>query len=226
MAKVKICGLRRMEDVEIINQLLPDYVGFVFAPSKRQITREQAMKLHKYLNEQVSSVGVFVNEDRNRIIDYLDSGIIHLAQLHGNESEDDIIYIKQHTKKSVIKAVSVTSREDILRWKDSSADYLLFDHGAGGSGKTFAWEELRACQGGRKPFFLAGGINQDNIMEALELQPYGIDVSSGVETNGYKDEQKIMKLITSIRTSVVNERSHLCQKEDLGFMEDSTFQRP
>jgi phosphoribosylanthranilate isomerase len=192
--KVKICGLSRVEDISYVNEVKPDYVGFVFAHSRRQVSVEQAEKLRKLLAPGIEAVGVFVNSPVEVILTLLEVGVIDIAQLHGEETEDDIRRIKEESGKPVIKAVQVREPGDVEAWQESSADYLLFDSGSG-SGEIFDWTLLQGNI--RKPFFLAGGLHADNLTEAcvrLESQgitPYGVDVSSGVETAGKKDLEKI-----------------------------------
>lgn len=197
MTKIKICGLTRPEDIEAVNQYKPDYIGFVFAKnSRRFINAKQAADLKKQLLDDIMAVGVFVNEAKEVIADLLIHDIIDAAQLHGNETESEIRWIKTRTGKQVIKAVSVQSRSDPVRWSGSQADYLLFDHGAGGTGKAFDWNLITDCG---KPFFLAGGINIQNLSMALSKGAYGIDLSGGVETDGKKDPKKIAAVIEAVR---------------------------
>lgn len=196
MSKIKICGLKRIEDIEAANLYKPDYVGFVMAPGRRQVTEQQASQLKKSLCKDIQAVGVFVNEKRDYIAGLLEGGIIDIAQLHGEETEEDVVWLKEHTGKPVIKAVSVKSAEDIRRWRDSSADYLLLDNGAGGTGKTFDWNVIGDFN---KQYFLAGGLNGANIEDALKLNPYCVDISGGVETDGYKDAYKIKQVIDIVR---------------------------
>lgn len=188
--KIKICGLSREQDIEYANLVRPDYIGFVFARSRRQVTPEQAARLRGMLSKEVEAVGVFVDESPERIIRCLQEGTIELAQLHGEEKEEDIRRIRKETGKQVIKAVKVRSRRDIYGWLDSEADYLLFDHGQG-TGHCFDWKLLKGID---RPFFLAGGVGLDNIREAKKLGPYAVDISSGAEKDGYKDLEK-MKLL-------------------------------
>ena len=151
--KIKICGLFRDEDIDYANQVRSDYVGFVFAPSRRQISKEQAEKFKQQLLPSIQTVGVFVNAPVEEVIAYLMDGIIDIAQLHGDETEEDIRYIKAVTKSQVIKAVKVHCSQEVEAWLDSEADYLLFDSGAG-SGKIFDWQLLGDVN---RDFFLAGG---------------------------------------------------------------------
>ena len=190
--KIKFCGLFREEDIEYVNKLNPDYIGFVFAKSKRQITKEKAIDLKNKLKSNTKVVGVFVDEDIEKIIDLLSNGVIDIAQLHGNEREEDIKTIKEKTKKQVIKAIRVTSTEDIEIWKNSCADFLLLDNGQG-TGKAFDWNNVKNLN---RPFFLAGGLSIDNIREAIEkVSPMAIDISSGIESNGVKDYEKMKEVM-------------------------------
>ncbi len=190
--KIKFCGLFREEDIEYVNKLNPDYIGFVFAKSKRQITKEKAIDLKNKLKSNTKVVGVFVDEDIEKIIDLLSNGVIDIAQLHGNEREEDIKNIKNKSKKQVIKAIRVTTSEDIESWKNSCADFLLLDNGQG-TGKTFDWNNIKNLN---RPFFLAGGLSIDNIKEAIEkVSPMAIDISSGIESNGVKDYEKMKEVM-------------------------------
>lgn len=193
--KIKICGLFRREDIEYANRVHPDYIGFVFYDrSKRYVSLKQAAELRKSLEPGILAVGVFVNAPCGEIIGLLEDGIIDIAQLHGEETEEDIQYIQAVTHKPVIKAVKVRNRYDVEAWLDSSADYLLFDSGMG-SGVAFAWELLSGVE---REYFLAGGLSAGNLREALErISPYAVDLSSGVETDGRKDFEK-MQAVTDI----------------------------
>ncbi len=199
MTKLKICGLTSMSDIEIVNQYRPDYIGFVFAKSRRQIDVKTAKKLKSGLGHGIQAVGVFVNEDMNTIIELLNHKIIDLAQLHGNETEEMINIIKTKTGKPVIKAISVYQEQDILQWKNSCVDYLLLDHGAGGTGQCFDWNLIPEI---KIPFFLAGGITAENVQKALRIKPFGIDTSSGVETDGIKDALKIKEIVNIVKNNV------------------------
>lgn len=206
--KVKICGLRREEDICCVNAYLPDYIGFVFYPkSKRYVTGEQAQQLKEKLDPRIRAVGVFVNADPDEVIALLQKNIIDIAQLHGQESEEELRKIREQTGKSVIRAVKVTEETNLQEAYQTDADYILLDNGMG-SGKPFPWdvilkqlaqeelqEEIR-----RKPFFLAGGISLENMERAAEaFRPYALDLSSSVETDGVKDPGKIRKLMEMIR---------------------------
>ncbi|MFV0364765.1 MAG: phosphoribosylanthranilate isomerase [Suipraeoptans sp.] len=196
MTKVKICGLKRTEDTKIVNEYLPEYAGFVFANSKRKIDIETAKILRAHLDNRIKVVGVFVDEDINVIVDMVKSGIIDMVQLHGGESEEYIGKLKEEVKAPIIKAFGIKNKDDIGAAMQSLADYILLDNHIPGSGKSFDWDYLASIN---RKFFLAGGINPQNIDKALEANPHVIDVSSGVETNGFKDKAKIEEIIRRIR---------------------------
>lgn len=203
--KIKICGLKRMEDIWYANEVKPDYIGFVFAPSKRQINYEQAKKLKQQLNKEILVVGVFVNASIKEIGNCLQDGTIDVVQLHGNESNEYIKMLRTELKMSkldankyisIIKVVTVTNIEDIKKCTPSEADYLLYDSGRG-SGRSFNWEFLKESS---RPYFLAGGICEENIRQAIEAENlFCIDVSSGAEINGVKDLEKMRKLVDAVR---------------------------
>lgn len=198
MVKIKICGLRRLEDIEIVNKYKPDYIGFVFADSKRKVTHELASELKGKLDSEIISVGVFVDADIDEIMKLYSENIIDIAQLHGNESEDYIKKLKENTnyKLKVINAIEMNDEMDLLEYDNSIADFLLLDSGKG-SGKTFNWRLIRTDL--KKDFFLAGGINSKNIGDAInEFSPYAIDLSSSLETDGFKDEIKIREIMEVI----------------------------
>ncbi len=195
--KIKICGLTRPEDIQTVNICQPDYIGFVFADkSRRHVTVEQAADLKSRLSKDIMAIGVFVNEAKEQIAQLLECKVIDAAQLHGQESEAEVRWIKEQAGRPVIKAVSVQSRQDIDLWADSQADYLLFDNGAGGTGQVFDWSLL---SGYAKPYFLAGGLNSSNVGQALAMNVYAVDVSGGVESGGRKDQAKIAEIIRIVR---------------------------
>lgn len=200
--KIKICGLTRPEDIACVNRLLPDYIGFVFWPgSRRYVSAEQAMRLKASLSPEIKVVGVFVNAPVEEITELLWEGVIDMAQLHGEEPEEAVRRIRELTGKPVIRAVKVRSCRDVEKWQDSTADYLLFDSGMGG-GRTFDWSLL---QGVKRPYFLAGGLGADNLEQALaQVRPYGVDLSSSLETDGCKDPQKIHQVMEMIRSGRQN----------------------
>lgn len=201
MAKVKICGLTREEDIGMVNRYQPDYIGFVFADSKRKVTKEDAARLKKLLDTNIQAVGVFVNAAITDILELCRENIIDVIQLHGDEEEDYIQTLKKNLPNPIIKAVRPISKEDIEKELALSADYLLADTYIkgqyGGSGKTFDWSILPA---NAEKIFLAGGLNTGNAEEAiLTCNPYCVDISSGVETDGLKDAAKVKAFIDIVR---------------------------
>lgn len=200
--QVKICGITRPADIDILNTVQPDYAGFVFAGmSRRYITPAKAEQLIKKLSPQIQKVGVFVDEQSAVIENLVRNLPLDVVQLHGNEDEATVQRIKQTTKAKVWKAVRVKNSGDIDKWQDSSADMLLFDtyskDSYGGTGEIFNWQLLRNI---KRPFILAGGLNTQNIARAIRTcRPYGVDISSGAETDYIKDKQKIKQLMLTIR---------------------------
>ncbi|MCL2045153.1 MAG: phosphoribosylanthranilate isomerase [Oscillospiraceae bacterium] len=200
MSKVKICGLRSFEDIAAVNSAMPDYIGFVFAESRRRIDFETATMLKNRLDGNIKAVGVFVNENAEIIIDLCNHGVIDMIQLHGDEDGKYIENLKNSCSCPVIKSVSVY---DAIPAYPKNADFLLFDTLStqrGGSGEAFQHEILIGFN--EKPYFIAGGLTVHNISQAITmLQPYGVDTSSGVETNGLKDPIKIHDFVKAVRTS-------------------------
>lgn len=198
MVKIKICGLKRLEDIELINKYKPDYIGFVFADSKRKVTHNLADQMKKNLDKSIKSVGVFVDADIDEILKLYNRGIIEIAQLHGREDEEYIKKLKQksNNKLKIIKAIEISDENDLNGYDNSAADYLLLDSGKG-SGKTFDWDLIKKDL--KKEFFLAGGLNAENIPEAIgQFNPHAVDLSSSLEVNGYKDENKIKEIMEAI----------------------------
>ena len=210
--KVKMCGISKVETIPAVVEAKPDYMGLVFAPSKRQVTVEQAKilieELHKqcinhYDTKVVKTVGVFVNETLDNLVRIADTANLDAVQLHGDEDEAFIQSLKERTNVEVWKAVQIRSAADAEKWIDSSAEMLLFDayhkDERGGTGEVFDWSSLDAFE---RPFMLAGGIDSTNVARAIRtVRPYGIDISSGIETNGMKDDKKITaftKIVKSI----------------------------
>jgi len=196
MIKIKFCGLTRLEDVEFANKLTPDYIGFVFAEkSRRRVTVEQAAQLRKFLDAKILSVGVFVNENIFNVAEICNRGIIDAIQLHGNEDENYIAELRTLTDKIIIKAFKVTNEEILKHAETCAADYVLLDGGAG-DGKTFDWQLLKNF---RRKYFLAGGLTVENVRDAIKfLNPYAVDVSSGIETDGVKNFDKMRKFIRAV----------------------------
>ena len=196
MTKIKLCGLTRLTDIQTVNQLKSDYIGFVFAPkSKRYIKPEQAAELKTFLDPEIAAVGVFVNEVPETIAALLNQNIIDLAQLHGSEDETYIQRLRHLTTKPLIKAFKINNKADLESAENSSADFILLDAGAG-DGQTFDWDILKYFT---RPYFLAGGLNPLNVKAAIEkLSPYAVDVSSGIETNGAKDAVKMKSFVAAV----------------------------
>ena len=197
MTRIKFCGLTRKCDIEAVNELGPEYIGFVFWPrSKRVVTREQASELKAMLDPSIKAVGVFVDEDIEVVKSLLNDDIIDIAQLHGSEDGTYINDLKMSTGKPVIKAFKIRSEDDGRQAEESLADMVLLDSGMG-TGKTFNWEIIK---GVNRPYFLAGGLAPDNAAEAIrELHPYALDVSSGIETEGIKDTKKMTDFYEAVR---------------------------
>ena len=198
LTKVKLCGLTSLCDIEAVNLLKPDYIGFVFAPkSKRYISKETAYQLKQQLDSSILAVGVFVNEKPEIIAALLEEGIINLAQLHGTENEIYITQLRTLTDKPIIQAFRIDTPEDADVAEKCSADYILLDSGTGGTGTAFDWTLLKNI---KRPYFLAGGLTPENVGTAVKtLSPYGVDVSSGIETNGLKDKDKMKALLSAVR---------------------------
>jgi phosphoribosylanthranilate isomerase len=197
MTKIKLCGLSRPCDIEAANRVKPEYIGFVFAQkSKRYVAPEDAAALKQLLAPEIKAVGVFVDETPETIADLLNRGVIDIAQLHGHESEDDIRRLRALTDRPIIRAFRVATQQDVAAARQSTADYILLDSGAG-TGKVFDWSLLQDVG---RPYFLAGGLSPDNVGEAVAaLHPYAADVSSGIETDGVKDETKMAAFAAAVR---------------------------
>lgn len=215
MIHVKFCGLRRPEDIEAVNRLQPDFAGFVFAKSKRQITKEQAAELKRKLEPKIKTVAVLVNMPVEEAVALSNGGIADLLQLHGDEDAAYIAKLKTLTEAKIIKAIRLRSGEPTanagLLAEAAQADYYLFDtfipDAYGGTGKTFSLSLLNSLPID-KPFFLAGGLDAENVAEIIRqvredarLLPYfyGVDVSGGIETDGYKDAAKMEAFMKAIQ---------------------------
>lgn len=197
MTKIKLCGLSRPCDIEAVNELKPDYIGFVFAPeSRRYVTYEKAEELKRRLSPEIRAVGVFVNELPQNVARLLQNGIIDMAQLHGDEDEDYIAKLRLLTDKKIIRAFCIKTADDIKIAAQSEADYILLDSGAG-TGTVFDWEYVKSIG---RPYFLAGGLDAGNAAGAVRaLHPFAVDVSSGIETDGVKDKIKIAAFVAAVR---------------------------
>ena len=220
--KVKMCGISKIETIPAVIEANPDYMGLVFAPSKRQVTVDQAKSLVKELHKQygnrysrdevqcsndvvqefIKTVGIFVNETLDNLVTIATEVNLDAVQLHGDEDEAFIQSLKERTNVEVWKAVQIRSAADAEAWIDSSADMLLFDayhkDERGGMGEVFDWSCLDEFE---RPFMLAGGIDSTNVARAIRtVRPYGIDISSGIETEGVKDDEKIKAFTNIVRT--------------------------
>ena len=197
MTKIKFCGLTRPCDIEAANEIKPDYIGFVFAPkSKRRVSYKQAVDLKNLLSKEIKAVGVFLDEDIDQVISLLNLGIIDAAQLHGSESAEYIKRLQKETGKPVIKAFQIRGEADVSAAENTIADYIILDAGTG-EGKTFDWELIKEF---KKPYFLAGGLNPGNVNDAMrQLHPYALDVSTGIETDGFKDKKKMAEFAAAVR---------------------------
>lgn len=206
MTKIKICGLSRREDIESVNMVSPDYIGFImgFPKSHRNITIERAKILRAGLKEGIQVVGVFVDAEISTIVDACAQKVIDIIQLHGRE---DIRYIERlkavlasvEVQAKIIKAIQVKSKEDLTLIKEVPADMILLDAGMG-DGKLFSQEQMDLLKSVNRDYFLAGGLNPENVSELLEsLHPFGVDVSSGVETEKKKDRKKIRRFVQNVR---------------------------
>ena len=204
MTKIKLCGMTCPADIAAANRLKPDYVGFVFAQkSRRCVTPETAAKLRALLAPEIRAVGVFVNAAPEQVAALLEQGVLDAAQLHGQEDEAYLADLRNRTKKPLIRAFRVETAQDLAAAMHSTADCVLLDSGTGGTGKAFDWTLLEHF--GRE-YFLAGGLNAENVAQAVRrLAPFGVDVSSGIETNGRKDADKMAAFVAAVRNTERNE---------------------
>lgn len=198
MTKIKICGLRRDEDIGIVNDYMPDYAGFIidFPASFRSLPHEEVKNLTSKLDKRILPVGVFVDSPMEIVIELLKENVIGAAQLHGSESPEYIMKVQEATGKPVIKSFIMKDEEILEAAESSPASMILLDAGKG-SGQTFNWDLL---SGFSRPYFLAGGISEENISHAINtLRPYAVDISSSVETDRFKDRQKVKNIIEIAR---------------------------
>ena len=195
MTKVKICGLSTKEAVKTAVSAGADYIGFVFAPSKRQVTVEQAIELAKFIPSHIQKVGVFVSPSRADLLEAIEKVGLDLVQVHGQVADD----LFEDLPCASIQAVQVDGDGHV---PNSQADYLLFDAPVAGSGQTFDWGQLDTTELAQ-PFFIAGGLNEDNVARAIQhFSPFAVDVSSGVETDGQKDHEKIRRFIERVKNGI------------------------
>lgn len=218
MPKIKICGIKTFADVEKVNKYLPEYIGFVFANTKRFVTDKQAYGMKQALAKTIQSVGVFVDEPIDHVINLCKQGILDVVQLHGTESETYIRELKSKTDITVIKAIKVQTVEQVQNLISEEADFILFDTykkgELGGTGARFSLElleevfaNMKAQKKTIKPYFLAGGLNCQNVTEVIAKMTesvgcYAVDVSTGVETDGIKDDKKIRQFIQNVRSVI------------------------
>ena len=214
MQKIKLCGMMKPCDIEYANRVKPDLVGFIFANTRRKISAAQAKEFRKALDAEIPAVGVFVNEDISVITSLVQDGCIDMIQLHGEEDADYIRRLREVCDAPVIKAVKVQTVEQIRQAAALPVDYLLLDtyrKGVlGGTGEAFDWELLRVAKIAAgdtaegalfgKPYFLAGGLHAGNLREAAAFGSYGLDVSSGIETDGSKDFTKMVEVMELLRS--------------------------
>ena len=195
MTKVKICGLSTKEAVKTAVSAGADYIGFVFAPSKRQVTLEQAAELAKFIPSHIQKVGVFVSPSRAELLEAIEKVGLDLVQVHGQVVDK----LFENLPCGSIQAVQVDEGGHV---PNSQADYLLFDAPVAGSGQTFDWGRLDTTELAQ-PFFIAGGLNEDNVARAIQhFSPFAVDVSSGVETDGQKDHEKIRRFIERVKNGI------------------------
>ena len=199
MTKIKICGLRRPEDIAYVNEAKPDFAGFIIdvPKSRRNVPREKVRELTALLSPEILPVGVFVNAPMETILSLVTDGTLKAVQLHGQESQSYLEKLKKQVAVPLIRAFSIRSPEDLTEAEKSPANFVLLDNGAGGTGETFDWSLLSSFD---RPFFLAGGLRLENITEAVSrFHPYALDLSSGVETDGYKDKENIIAAVAAVR---------------------------
>ena len=198
--KLKFCGLTREADIRAANETRPDYIGFVFAESRRRVTDEQAARLRALLSPGIQAVGVFVNDDPTHIALLANRGVIDLIQLHGSESAAYIQRLRTMTAAPIICALRVGKQTDIKQAESNLVDFLLLDtytkDAYGGSGRIFDWSLLGEVG---KPYFLAGGLNESNITRAMRTGAYALDLSSGIETDGVKDAEKMRRVAALVK---------------------------
>ncbi|MCR4739037.1 MAG: phosphoribosylanthranilate isomerase [Lachnospiraceae bacterium] len=202
MTEIKICGLTRLEDINNVNLLMPEYAGFVFyKKSRRYVGGKQAAALRRALSAKIRAVGVFVDDDPGMIADLVSEGIIDMIQLHGFEDDKYIETLRHFTDAQIIKAFLIHDDNDLKKAETCTSDHILLDAGKG-DGKTFDWSILKDI---KRPYFLAGGLNPQNVSGAvISLDPFAVDVSSGVETDGIKDPVKMKAFVNAVRRGKEN----------------------
>ena len=198
MVKVKICGICHEAEIGIMNELVPDFVGFVFVKKSRHfIAPEHAGYLRSKLRQGIKSVGVFANEALRSVAMCVETAGLNMVQLHGEETAEYIASLREYIRCPIMKVYKVARPIDAEKAMYSTADYVMLDGGNAGDGKTFDWSLIR---GVKRPYFLAGGLDPLNVSEAVKiLKPYAVDVSSGIETDGLKDKAKMSAFIEAVR---------------------------
>ncbi|MBK5242111.1 phosphoribosylanthranilate isomerase [Clostridium sp.] len=196
MTKIKICGIRRPQDIEYLNELQVEYAGFVFAKSKRRVSMEEALCLIQKLSADIKKVGVFVDEDPLKVIEIAEKLKLEVLQFHGHETQ---AYINKFEGFEIWKAIKIISSKSISEVRNYKCERFLLDNSISGSGEIFKWELVQQKVKGSQ-VMLAGGLTSENVAQGIiQLTPYGVDVSSGVETHGFKDYEKIKKFIRKVR---------------------------
>lgn len=197
MTKIKLCGMKRPCDIDWANELMPEYVGFVFAPgSKRYVSPEQAAALSSRLQAGITPVGVFVDEAPETIVRLVQEKVIGVVQLHGSEDNEYIKDLRAKVSCPIIQAFRVEGERDVATAQNSGADYIMLDSG-GGTGKPF---DHGLIEGLNRAFFLAGGLDAANVQEAIQMcRPYAVDASSSLETDGVKDKKKMSAFVNAVR---------------------------
>lgn len=196
MTKIKLCGLVRTEDALAANAAMPDWAGLVFDEGRHFVSDDAAEAIRRVLHPSIPIAGVFVRDDPEHILRLVRRGVIQVVQLHGGETEEYLKALKARARCPFIRVVSVKTREDVLAAQHTAAEYLLLDHGRGGTGQSFDWSMIPAME---KPWIMAGGIGLSNLQAALSYDPYGVDISSGAETGGHKDREKMIRLVRMVR---------------------------
>lgn len=201
MKKIKICGLKRECDIDYVNEALPDYAGFVFAESRRQVSPVQAKELIRRLHGVIVPVGVFLDEEPARVCTIQKNSGIRIIQLHGKEPPDYVRRVKEQTGCQIIKVLGTgeAAEHEVLQYEAAGVDFFLFDYPIPGSGRSFEWSGIPKT---KRPFFLAGGIGMHNVEEALaQTCCDGVDLSSAVETDGVKDREKLLEIVRKVHGS-------------------------
>ena len=196
--KIKICGLMRPEDIDAVNEYRPDLAGFILARGRRRsLTDQQMRELVRALRPEIQSAAVFLDQDPAWIVELAAQDLMDVIQLHGQESNEEIRFLRENTDKKIIKAFRIEKADDIRKAQESEADLVLLDSGVGGTGEVFDWSLPEQMH---RPYILAGGLNSENVRTALgQMHPYAVDVSSGVETGHCKDPEKIRQFIHAVR---------------------------